>query len=120
MATDKLIQTSRKPTLLWTNPTPGSSISASTLASGIDFDGFNMFLLLYEVYVGTGKYNTANLIRGYQTELFFVTDTSNPNGNVSYRYISVDNGAIAVTDGKRGDGQTNNGVCIPLKLYGIG
>lgn len=119
MATSKL-EKQTKPTLLWTNPDMSSAVSSGTLASGIDFKGFNIFLLLYEVYGLTAKYNTATVIRGFQTELFFVTDTSTPNGNASYRYVNVDNGAIAVTDAKRGDGQTNNSICIPYKLYGIG
>lgn len=109
----------RMPTLLWTNSSPTTPRGEGTIATGIDFKGFTVFAVKVRVHITVDKYVSCIVPIASETEMMFATDTSTANRNVSFRYITINNGNIYITGATGGDGSTYQDRLIPAEVYGI-
>lgn len=107
------------PTLLWTNSSPTTPRGEGTLATGIDFKGFTVFAVKIRIHVSAERYVSCIVPLASETEMIFATDSTTTNRNVSFRYITINNGNIYITGATGGDGTAYQDRLIPVEVYGI-
>lgn len=115
------------PVLLWTNPSPNSSIYNRTLTFET---GFNGYLVEFK------RRNTASDAPLLSTGIMFVPfgssrysgfiypsdySTTSGSGGVSTenREITASDGALRFSAGYIGENYENPSVCIPLRIWGV-
>ena len=114
-------------TLLWTNPSPTSPMSSTTItASGANvYDEIEVIYKTAHVYDGYQSVK-APFVSGAHITLF--APTGSPGGFTGTAYnavrtISMSTGGVLIADGAvvmdSGGTSTNNNMCIPYKVYGI-
>lgn len=114
-------------TLLWTNPSPTSPMSSTTIvASGANvYDEIEVIYKTAHVYDGYQSVR-APFVSGGHITLFAPTGSTGEFTGTAYnaaRTISMSTGGVLVADGAvvmdSGGTSTNNNMCIPYKVYGI-
>lgn len=122
----KILSKGEYKTLLWTNPSPTSAMSAQQLvASGADaYDYIEVVFKTAHVYDGwfTAK---APYVSGTHITLFAPTgSTGEFTGTImnAVRTISMNNGVLSADSAgtlNTSGFSTNNNMCIPVYIYGI-
>lgn len=116
-------------TLLWTNPSPGSSFSAQTILSAADIQGYDAFEIEVKNYY-TGNIRNICKINNVDPGWLWCFDTSALGTATGYRAITnrrvtLDANGLSVSTGynktsnSNAAGSTGTTLCIPLKVYGI-
>lgn len=119
-ALKKLINTTEKKTLLWTNPSPTSSFVGQALS--LDLSGYDALEILFNFSTST-SYGVENIVKINTGEKAYVNGIF--SAKLCRRTVNTDSSGVTISDGHHFNsyGSTattlNNDVLIPIRIYGI-
>ena len=104
--------------VVFDNSNHGTTYAGTTVSA--NFSNYDYFIAEYDFYhTNSAKGYIFGIVGGGPTRMYFMTDSSTTNLNVSYRNITVTSSSIVIGDGTKGNTGTDNARCIPYKVYGI-
>lgn len=103
-------------TLLWTNPSPTSGMSAGTTSNITGLSGYDLYMVLYKFDKDTAQYLSQFGLQGDTMYLPLTGSTTNRAGSRTIT-INNDNSFTVSTGGYNGSSSSNHE--IPYKIYGI-